>query len=139
MTIVLTIHILLTLFMTGLCWFVQIVHYPLFLQIRQEDFAEYEQRNFATGYITVPVMIVEWITGFWMLWETPDVWWMINGALMIAIGLSTFLFQVPTHLRLAASPNPQLIRFLIRTNWIRTASWTLRSILLAIWLIHSLG
>ena len=135
MPLLFSIHLLLTFFMTGLCWFVQVVHYPLFLKIRQEDFARYERGNFATGLITIPIMTAEWITGFWLLWEEPNIWWIINGVLMLVIGFSTFIFQVPTHIQLSLAPKPEQIHFLIRTNWIRTISWTLRSILLVTLLI----
>ena len=34
-----------SLFMTGVIWFVQIVHYPLFANVSRSAFAEYERRH----------------------------------------------------------------------------------------------
>lgn len=54
--------------MCGLCWFVQIVHYHLFKEIQAADFPEYQKKNYATGFITVPVMTVELFTVIWLLY-----------------------------------------------------------------------
>jgi hypothetical protein len=34
-----------TIFMTGLVWFVQIVHYPLFKDVGQDKFKHYEAQH----------------------------------------------------------------------------------------------
>lgn len=38
-------HALVALFIKGLIWFVQIVHYPLFDRVKKADFAGYEQQH----------------------------------------------------------------------------------------------
>ena len=45
--------------------------------------------------------------------------------------LSTVLLQVPLHRRLAEDHDDAAARRLIATNWIRTAAWTTRGIVLA--------
>ncbi len=124
--------------MTGLCWFVQIVHYPLFHQIKLEEFSKYERKNFITGFITVPVMTIELATGLYLLYYTPNLIHFLNVSLLGLIGLSTALFQVPIHLKLMKNASTGLINKLILTNWIRTISWTIRMVLLALVLSHSL-
>ena len=124
------IHIATTLFMCGLCWFVQIVHYPLFLAVRKEDLPVYEQKNFVTAYVTVPTMVVELLTGLYLLYQHQELLYYLNVALLVIIGLSTAIFQVPMHLRLMREFNEPLIHKLIKTNWIRTIAWTLRAIIL---------
>ncbi len=130
MSWVFLVHLFSSLFMCGLCWFVQIVHYPLFLVIRPEDFPRYEQKNFVTAYLTVPIMTIELSTGLYLLYLDQSFWLWLNLALLGIIALSTAFFQVPMHLRLMKEVNPPLIKKLIRTNWIRTIAWTLRMIIM---------
>jgi len=124
---VLIIHIFTTIFMTGLCWFVQIVHYPLFHQINLKDFPRYERKNAVTGFITVPIMVIELLTGLYLLYLNQDFLYFTNVALLGIIGLSTALLQVPMHLKLMNTASHELISKVTNTNWIRTISWTVRS------------
>jgi hypothetical protein len=58
-----------SLFMTGVIWFVQIVHYPLFASVGAIDFPEYERRHAnRTGYVVAPVMIFELGASFVLAW-----------------------------------------------------------------------
>lgn len=125
------VHLATSFFMCGLCWFVQIVHYPLFLSIRSEDLPGYEQKNFVTAYLTVPVMVIEMLTGLYLLYLTPEWPYILNAILLIIIALSTAIFQVPYHLRLMQKTDQSLIKKLIHTNWIRTLSWTSRGFILS--------
>ena len=138
MTFVFIVHLFTSLLMTGLCWFVQIVHYPLFHQVKLENFANYERKNFVTGFVTVPLMVVELATGLFLLYHNPRLLYFINVGLLGVIGLSTMIYQVPIHLKLTHIPTKKLIDKLIVTNWIRTISWTIRAILLAVILSNSL-
>ena len=117
--------------MTGLCWFVQIVHYPLFRAIESDKFPAYERKNMVTGLITVPVMTIELITGFILLYNYHETLWVLNIGLLVCIWLSTMLFQVPIHLKLMSESSPKLISKVINTNWIRTLSWTARTLLIS--------
>ena len=48
-------HLASTLFMTGVIWFVQCVHYPLFASVGEEGFRNYEERNSAlTTWVVAP-------------------------------------------------------------------------------------
>ena len=42
MKLILLTQVFATLFMVGLIWFVQIVHYPLYANVGREQFPEYE-------------------------------------------------------------------------------------------------
>ena len=125
--IVLLIHLFSTIFMTGLCWFVQIVHYPLFRAMKLEDLPQYEQKNKVTGYITVTVMTVELITGLVLVYQQFELIYILNIVFLALIWLSTMVYQVPMHLKLMIVASNETISKLIRTNWIRTLSWTIRS------------
>ena len=101
-----SMHLLCTVFMTGLIWFVQIVHYPLFACIGREEFAGYERRHqVLTTWIVGPVMCLELATGIvWLLSGTADVHFrhLCNCALLATIWLSTALLQMPAHRALLA-------------------------------------
>jgi len=137
MSLVLTTHIFFTFFMAGLCWFVQLAHYPLMRVLPKDNLQFYAQKNISTGYVAIPAMTVEYITGIWVIYHQPDTLMLANGVGMLIIALSTFIYQAPIHLQLMAGLNEGLLTKLIRTNWIRTITWTFRSALLA-WLMLNL-
>jgi hypothetical protein len=128
-----------TLFMTGLIWFVQIVHYPLFNGVGSEEFRSYELRhsNLTTFVVVVP-MFVELITAVALVWQRPEgiaLWQLLLGlGLVGVIWLSTALLQVPQHNVLSQGFNESAYQTLVLSNWLRTATWTLRSVLVVYWL-----
>jgi hypothetical protein len=121
-----------TLFMTGLIWFVQIVHYPLFNAVGTEKFIAYEVRhsNLTTFVVIVP-MFVELITSVVLLWQRPDgiaLWQLWLGlGLVGVIWFSTALLQVPQHSILSQGFNENAYQMLVQSNWLRTVAWSLRS------------
>ena len=135
MKTVFLIHLFSTLFMTGVIWFAQAVHYPLLGWVGKEAFAAYEKENTRrTGWVVIPPMAVELITALLLLWRQPEglpsLYAWLNAALLAVIWVSTFTLQGPYHNLLVKRFNPAVWRSLVRTNWIRTAAWTLRGILL---------
>lgn len=124
-----------TLYMCGLIWFVQIVHYPLLANVPAADapgYAQAHQRR--TAWVVIPAMVIEAITaGLLCIWPPAGFprWASVLAAVgVVVIWISTFSLQVPRHARLARSFDPQAQRELVRTNWLRTASWSLRALLL---------
>lgn len=81
-------------------------------------------------------MTVELITGAWLFFEFYHAFHWINMALLGIIWLSTAVFQVPIHLKLMNKASAKLITRVIRTNWIRTIAWTLRSLLWMAYLLE---
>ncbi len=130
----LIVHSAATLFMCGLIWFVQIVHYPLFGLVGSDRFVEYERQHARrTTLIVGPMMLVELMTAAAIVIVTPrDVprWLAIAGvALVGTIWISTASLQVPQHRRLAGGFDGLALRRLVGTNWIRTVAWTLRGVI----------
>jgi hypothetical protein len=123
-----------TVFMVGLIWFVQIVHYPLFGMVGRERFAEYERRHQQqTTVVVAPLMLLEAMTATLLVLWRPDgvaVWlpWAGLGLVAVVWG-STFFWQVPAHEKLAEAFDPNTHRRLVRSNWLRTAVWTARGLL----------
>ena len=128
-------HWSLTLLMTGIIWFVQIVHYPLFRTIPPASFVRYEREHVRrTGWIVAPTMLLELLTGcllvlFW--WQRPETSRLVAAmGLLGIIWLSTFLIQVPLHGRLSRAFDQEAVDRLARSNWIRTSAWSLRVLIL---------
>jgi hypothetical protein len=126
-----------TLYMTGVIWLVQIVHYPLFALVGRDGFALYEARH--TSWITwvvAPAMVVELATALALLAARPTgvppaaLW--LGVGLLAVIWLSTLVLQVPAHTVLAEGFDAVAHRRLVATNWIRTLAWTARSALLLV-------
>ncbi len=134
------IQLATTLTMTGIIWFVQIVHYPLFARVDPAAFTQYEAEHATlTGWVVAPLMCAELASALLMLSTRcrpaaiPLAAAIAGAALVIVIWLSTALIQVPLHNRLATGYDPHTIATLVATNWIRTLAWTARSVLLLSW------
>lgn len=123
-----------TLYMMGLIWVVQVVHYPLFDRVGRAVFAAYESDH--TRLITLivgPPMLIEAATSAVLALAPPRG---VSGALLMVAFLLvlvawgvTALFSVPSHGKLARGFDEYAHRSLVRTNWLRTAAWTVRSAL----------
>jgi len=123
-----------SLAMTGLIWFVQIVHYPLFASVGAREFAGYERKHAQlTSVVVGPPMLIEAASALGLVFlarGSPVSWAVWVGLALVAlIWLSTAAIQVPCHSRLEAGFNSPIHRKLVRSNWIRTLAWTLRSCL----------
>jgi hypothetical protein len=128
---ILLVQVLATAMMTGIIWFVQIVHYPLFSKIPPQGFVSYELLNTtATGLLVGPIMLVEISTAFLLLiLRSPVAFqplYLLALGCLILVWLSTFFLQVPLHALLSSRPDTEAMRSLVLTNWIRTFLWTLR-------------
>lgn len=132
----LLIHAAATWFMTGLIWFVQVVHYPLFSGVGAAEFARYAQSHSQrTTWVVMPAMLIELAATLALLMlpraqSTFPAWmpWACAGLLAV-VWLSTFLLQVPRHEELASGFQATAYSRLVATNWLRTAAWTGRGIL----------
>lgn len=122
------IHLVATLFMAGLIVFVQVVHYPLMARVGDASFRDYEAAHtLRTGWVVMPPMVAELGTALWLagLPPAPGLRGLaVGGAVLVGlIWLSTALLQAPAHGRLTRGWDPAVHRFLVRSNWIRTALW----------------
>ena len=129
------LNLAVTLFLTGLIWTVQWVHYPLFARVGAEHFSahHHEHMRRMTAVVAVPMLLELFSAGLLLRFRPPAmstsaVW--IGIGLVAVIWLSTIILQVPCHHRLAERYLPRDQSFLTFTNWIRTLAWTARSGLL---------
>ena len=126
-------------YLTGLIWTVQLVHYPGFAYVAPEKFAAFHQHHTRSmSWVVLAPMVLELGLAGWLAWQGRNtlgaaVWWGL--ALVVFIWAATFLISVPFHNRLTADGYSYVaIDGLVRTNWLRTVAWTVRSGLLG-WLL----
>ncbi len=123
-------------YMTGVIWLVQLVQYPSFEKVGPAQFIDFERHHTTR---------ISWVVGAPMLFEVVAavalaylaygtfLWTdsVIALLLVVIIWLSTFAVQVPCHSRLEKEFHRETCQRLVRTNWIRTVAWSVRSVLLA--------
>ncbi len=131
---ILIINVAATLFMVGLIWIIQIVHYPLFDGVGAAGFTSYQQRHQSQiTLIVAPVMLTELVTAILLLLApplgVPKPSILASIGLLVLIWLSTAFIQVPCHERLVTGFDADTYRWLVQSNWIRTLAWTARGLL----------
>jgi len=122
-------------FMTGLIWFVQVVHYPLLAEIPASTFQQYEAEHIRlTGWVVVPPMLLEAAASLALLrcrpvWlRLPIVW--LGIALLVINSLVTALVMAPGHDELLETGDQALVAGMVSWNWLRTVLWSLRFVVL---------
>jgi hypothetical protein len=142
-------HAFATLAMCGLCWFVQVVHYPLLAEVGPERFSRYESEHVRrTTWIVAPLMLIELATAGLLVMLATRVesgvsvtlaW--TGAGLLALVWMSTFGVQVPLHGRLQRSFDLRTVSTLVRSNWARTVAWSARGVLalLLVWEAGGVG
>lgn len=139
----LTLHAATTWMLTGLIWFVQLLHYPLMAAVKS-NFTDYEREH--TRRITplvAPLMMVELALAAWLtLRPAPplSLWMPYTGLALVAfVWATTFLVQVPLHEALSHTPSQKNVAKLVSTNWLRTVAWSLRALLALAMMVNLAG
>ena len=123
-------HLVATVFMVGLIWFVQVVHYPLFDRISGEASIQYAaEHQRRTAWVVGLPMLVEGITTLWLFFNPIDgrLLPLLGGLVLLKIHLSTIFLQIPLHKKLSQGYEREVVRKLVATNWVRTIGWTIRA------------
>lgn len=126
-------NIVVAVFLTGLIWTIQVVHYPSFRHVGESQFIEFQHRHMRNiSYIVVPLMLIEVFLGISLqlssVGKSEFLGVTIANILLLLIWIVTFAISSPIHGQLATKGfDIQLINKLVDTNWIRTAAWTLRT------------
>ena len=123
-------HLVATVFMVGLIWFVQVVHYPLFDRISGDASIQYAaEHQRRTAWVVGLPMLVEGITTLWLFFDPIDgrLLPLLGGLVLMKIHLSTVFLQVPLHKKLSQGYEREVVRKLVATNWVRTIGWTIRA------------
>lgn len=136
-------HVASTLYMLGVIWLVQVVHYPLFANVGKEEFPSYERRHtrLITFVVEAPMLIEGTTAVLLFLFRPPNVaeWLLWTGAALLgAIWLSTAMVQAPYHKLLSRGFDPIVHQRLVWTNGLRAAFWSLRGALV-LWMTWCSG
>lgn len=124
------LHVFCTLYMTGVIWFVQLVHYPLYFGIIHDDYKMAAKKHqMRTSLVVLIPMLLELITGVYLLYKAQTIDWWITMGLLGLVWVSTFTMQVPCHRTLEQGYSTQAYNRLVSSNWFRTIFWTVRSFL----------
>lgn len=133
MSMMVWINLASTLYLLGLIWCIQIVHYPLMNHVGSDRFREFHrQHGIRISFVVVAPMLVELVSAaalaVWVPKGVEPELPVIGLALVVVIWLSTFAIQVPAHRRLALGFDSMAHRRLVTSNWLRTAGWSLRAV-----------
>jgi hypothetical protein len=116
-----------------LIWLVQTIIYPGFARITAAGFVDYHRWYvIRIAVIVTPLMIAEAAAVLGWLWVEATAVSIISALLVVVVWLSTFVLQVPVHNRLKSGKDDRLIRRLVATNWIRTAAWSLKALIVTL-------
>jgi len=132
--VVILAHLAATAFMTGVIWYVQVVHYPLMAGWPHEQFGAWEARHRErTGCAVVPAMLLEALAAGVLAVRRPrglsGRLITLNLVLLACIWASTFLLQVPCHDLLSLGWDERVHARLVQTNWLRVVLWSSRLVL----------
>lgn len=132
MSTLFSIHFAATWALVGLIWVVQIVVYPLFLHVGSDAFPGYHARYTRRIALVVgPLMLAELLTALALVATGKTSILFLLSLLPLAFNwVVTWKVQIPLHSRLAEGLDEESTRALTRSNWSRTAAWTLRGLLL---------
>ena len=125
-----TIHLASTAWMCAIIWFVQIVHYPSFHQIRAEEFVNFHSYHSRwTTVLVFPPMLTELLLSSWNAWQKLGEHSLLIFGLTISTWAFTFFVSVPFHSQLSKGYDSKAAKLLEQTNWLRVFVWTLLLIL----------
>ncbi len=126
-----------TLAMTGLIWFVQVVHYPLLEKVGTADFPAYHaDHTRLTGRVVFVPMVVELLSSAWLVWDRPRGLTLTLAILGLLAALVTWavtaVHSVPAHNHLSRGFDPAWQQSLVAVNWLRTSAWTIHAFILLV-------
>jgi hypothetical protein len=125
-----------TLYMTGMIWSMQVFEYPLFALVGHNEFLSYHAAHNRSlpFFVILPSVFAlgSAVVLFWIRPASIPLWSVVLVvALDLAVLVSTVAWQAPLHGRLDREGfSIEIIRTLVRSNWIRTMLWTINALLL---------
>jgi hypothetical protein len=127
--ILVQINILCTFAMLGLIWTIQVVHYPIFFHLKNESFKDFEKIHInRISFVVIPFMIFESFATVGLVFtQKAGMYEYFNLFLIFLIWLATFTLSIPCHNKLMRTKDDMIIKKLVRTNWIRTILWSIKS------------
>ena len=123
--------------MTGVIWFVQLVHYPLFAVVGAREWEAYHREHSRrTTWVVMAPMVLDLATSLALVAVAPagmDSGLAAAGALAAVVSwVATGILAVPAHRRLGKSWHAGTGRRLTRTNWVRTLAWSAHAVIVLV-------
>ena len=134
----LIIHLIATSVMVGVIWIIQLVHYPSFHFIELNKYTTFQRFHMSRiSYVVIPAMLTELFTLILIiiLMDQVDPIILASALLLIVIWLMTALFFSGVHQKLTLGYDQVVVEKLVKLNWGRTLLWTLRLLLISIYII----
>ena len=134
----LIIHLIATSVMVGVIWTIQLVHYPSFHFIELKQYTTFQRFHMSRiSYVVIPAMLTELFTLILIIisMDQVDLIILASALLLIVIWLMTAVFFSGVHQKLTLGYDQAIVEKLVKLNWGRTLLWTLRLLLVSIYII----
>lgn len=122
--------------MTGLVWFVQVVHYPLFANVGSESFREYHAQHVRrTQFVVMLPMVLELVLAIYISVgkQGLDLALGLAGVMCISlVWLMTGVRQLKDHEALSKGFNEEAQARLLKGNFWRSVVWLGHSVIVMI-------
>ncbi|MBC8135690.1 MAG: hypothetical protein H8F28_07385 [Fibrella sp.] len=133
---VLLANIATSLYMAGVIWTVQLVHYFLFDKVGVDGWATYHRLHSQQMSLVVLLpMVLQLGTACVLASSPPNIpalprwFWFLGAVCVVGTWTITFFVSVPLHAKLGSGFDMGACRALVQTNWLRTLLWTAQATL----------
>ena len=112
-------------------WTVQLIIYPAFGVIDAKQFERWHYHyTGAITWIVAPLILIQ--TGGvglkLLVLESPDKLWFLEAFFTLVAWAVTVFVSIPIHKKLQRERTDAAVSALVRTNWWRTAAWSLTAV-----------
>jgi hypothetical protein len=139
MNTLLLINLVASWALVGLIWTIQLVHYPSFSFVAEDQFLEFHRHHTRSiTWVVMPLMLVELALAFYLAADYQWGWqWLSLLIIVLLLWALTFFFAVPLHNQLGLGKNEIIIQKLVSANWPRTILWTIKALWLSVLVYYS--
>ena len=134
----LILHLTATSVMVGVIWVIQLVHYPSFHFVKLKQYTSFQRFHMSRiSYVVIPAMLTELFTLILIIisMDQIDTLVLASAILLIFIWLMTAVFFSGVHQKLTLGYDQTVVDKLVKLNWGRTLLWTLRLLLVSIYML----
>ena len=134
----LILHLIATSVMVGVIWVIQLVHYPSFHFVELKQYTTFQRFHMSRiSYVVIPAMLTELFTLILIVisMDQIDTLVLASAILLIFIWLMTAVFFSGVHQKLTLGYDQTVVDKLVKLNWGRTLLWTLRLLLISIFML----
>ncbi len=131
---ILLTHLTATVFMAGVIWTIQLVHYPLFVYADRQQFTPFHHdHSRRITWIVGVGMGAELISALALVASTPErvsrALVLIASGVLVLVHAATVMLSIPSHNELGRGWDEDAHHHLVSTNWVRTIGWSVRVVL----------